>query len=457
MKKYTIYLFVLLGAVLGFLGAAESFLAMLFVIAAMCFIIMVMSDYEKATYVVAAYSIIDFLLRTFAGGFAGIWDEAYLAVLILLWIYKLFINQKEDGIKLAPLDFPAAFFITAMFFILIVNTSDISIGIEGFRASVQYILWYFITVQLLRTEKGAKNLLIAFSLISGFIAMHGIYQYVIGAEMPTGWVDSKEAGVRTRVYSILGSPNVMGSLMTLSAPICFALGLNQRKKGKCALFIFLSLCMVISLLFTFSRGAWIGFAAAAVLYVFLKDKRWFIPAIIAGVLAILIVPGVGSRLSYMLSSEYIESSMKGGRLIRWTRGLTILKDNLLLGVGHGQFGGAVAMNHGIKRLIETEVIKTFYMDNYYLKTAVETGIVGLGAFLTLILSVFTSFLRTIRVTADKGLKEIEIGILCGAAGVIVHNFVENIFEVPMMATCFWLLAAVMMHFWRLNFVKKGIV
>ncbi|MBR1738068.1 MAG: hypothetical protein IJ736_13830, partial [Firmicutes bacterium] len=48
---------------------------------------------------------------------------------------------------------------------------------------------------------------------------------------------------------------------------------------------------------------------------------------------------------------------------------------------------------------------------------------------------------------EKGYREIEIGILAGLCGIICHNLVENIFEVPMMASCFWLMAAVMMHLW----------
>ena len=214
--------------------------------------------------------------------------------------------------------------------------------------------------------------------------------------------------------------------------------------------------MVACLIFTFSRGAWIGFGVAILVYVFLKDKRLLIPAIVFGVLAIVLVPGISSRITYMLSPEYIESSLRGGRLVRWITGLKILSGTPLFGVGLGHFGGAVAINNDLSYLVDTEMVKTFYMDNYYLKTAVETGIFGLFAFVMLMYQIVINGFRTIRITKDKTSRELEIGILAGLFGVIVHNFVENVFEVPMMTSCFWLLTAVLMHFWYINYKQNKI-
>ncbi len=454
MKKYIVYILTAAGFLGGGFAACFGVNAFIVLIALAAAVVIVLLDYEKATYAVGAYSVIDFAVRSFATGFASIWDELLLVLLVMLWGIKWIIYRKEEGFKMTPLDMPVFIFITVMAFVLIVNSPDFSISLEGFRAVVQYMLWYFIAIQLLRTEKGARNLCVVFVLVCFGLALHGIYQYIIGVEMPAGWVDSNEEGVRTRVYSILGSPNVFGSLMTLASPIAASFAFSARKKSGKLFFAFVTLVMLLSLVFTFSRGAWLGFMAAASVYVLLKDKRLFVPVIVAAVLVVAFVPSVGNRITYMLSPEYIESSLSGGRLVRWITGIDILKDNTFVGVGLGHFGGAVAMNHSLSKLVGINVVKTFYMDNYYLKTAVETGLLGLFAFAGLMYQVVVCGLRTVRITADKVLKELEIGIMAGLVGVICHNFVENIFEVPMMTSCFWLLAAVMMHFWYLNFYKK---
>lgn len=450
MRKYSVYALSVLGAVIGLLASQNVLLALCLAAFAAAAAVMLL-DYQKATYVLGAYGVIDYILRTFAGGLAGVWDELFLIVLFMLWGWKWLADRKSEAIKQAPLDMPVILFISVMLFMLILNSPDYSISLEGFRAIVQYILWYFVIFQLLKTENGARNVCLVLIAAAGFMAVHGVFQYIVGVEMPAGWVDRNEAGVRTRVYSILTSPNILGSFMTLTAPICTAFAFTAKSKGKKAFYAVLALCMAAALVFTFSRGAWLGFAVAVTVYVLLKDKRMIIPAVLLAVVIVIAVPSVGNRITYMLSAEYIKSSLKGGRLVRWMQGIKLLSCSPWFGIGLGHFGGAVAMNHSLSAVAGVEVIKTFYMDNYYLKTAVESGIIGLFAFVILMYQVFICSLRTIHITANPKTKEMEIGILAGLSGVIVHNLVENVFEVPMMCSCFWLLAAVMMQLWYMNY------
>ena len=449
MKKYGVIFIVLIGILTGLTAAANGIAITAGLIGVICFASVLLADYERATYILAAYALVDFLMRTFGGNFASIWDELLLIAMICLWMYKLFTERKTAAIKQTPLDMPVIFFIAVMLFMLIINSPDYRISLEGFRATIQYMLWYFAALQLMKNKKSARNVCNALVLMGAAMALHGVYQYIIGAEMPAGWIDQNENSVRTRVYSILTSPNIMGSFMTLCIPITVSLGIYETEnRKKRYLYFFFALMMCASLIFTFSRGAWMGFAVAVGVYIFMKDKRLIIPAIIAAVLVIFLVPSVGNRITYMLSDEYIESSMKGGRLIRWLQGMQLLKEtDPVMGVGLGHFGGAVAMNNNTQSYIGREIVRTFYMDNYYLKTAVETGIIGLLSFVILMYQTIISSVRTIAKAEEKGYREIEIGILAGLCGIMCHNLVENIFEVPMMASCFWLMAAVMMHLW----------
>ena len=447
MRRLYTCIIIVLGILLGLLCSGGSIIMPLGLIAVAAGIIMVLNNYEIATYILGGYAVVDYVLRSYAASMASIWDEAFLLILILLWGYKWLVYRKEEGFKQAPLDLPIIIFISTMLLVLIVNSPDFSISLEGFRAVIQYILWYFVILQLIRDENSARRLSTVFVLIVGIMAVHGVYQYIVGAEMPAGWVDQNEAGVRTRVYSILTSPNIFGSLLTLAMPITVALGLTASSKKRRGVFLLLTVMMLGSLVFTFSRGAWIGFMVAVAVYVLLKDVKLIIPVIIGAVLIVALVPSVGDRITYMLSPEYIESSLKGGRLVRWMTGLRILEFNPVFGLGLGHFGGAVAMNHGLSTIVDTYVTDTFYMDNYYLKTAVETGLVGFSAFVMLMYQVFINSLRTLRIVKDSVTKELCTGIMAGLCGVMVHNWVENVFEVPMMSSVFWMFAAVMMGIW----------
>lgn len=448
MNRLNFAIFAVLAFAIGFAAALGSLIIGLGVACALTFVLMLLTDYEKSIYVLAAYSVVDFVLRTFVGGaLASGWDEAFFLALIMLWFYKWAFCRDEKPFKAAPMDLPVIIFIAVMFVVLIVNSPDFSISLEGFRAVVQYVLWYFVVLQLVRDEKSARGITVFFVVIVGLMAIHGVYQYIIGVEMPAGWVDQNEAGVRTRVYSILTSPNIFGSLLTLAAPMAVSLCLGEKSRGRKMLFGFLSLMMLASLVFTSSRGAWIGFGVAFMVYVLLNDKRLLVPGIVAMVLVIVLVPSVGNRITYMLSPEYIESSLRGGRLVRWLTGLRILEFYPVFGLGLGHFGGAVAMNHGLSTIVDVEVVPTFYMDNYYLKTAVETGIVGFIAFVMLMYQVFINGLRVVKLTEGDDFHRLACGILAGLSGVIIHNWVENVFEVPLMTTVFWMFTGVLMAVW----------
>ncbi len=447
MSNKNILLIVLLGLALGFGCGTLGPVAALALVGAVIALGIVLCRYELSVLVIAGFGIIDALLRAFGGGLGSVWDELFLIFLVMLWFYKWIRDRNDDGFKTSPMDIPLFIFIGAMIVCLIINSPDFKVALEGFRAIVQYMLWYFVVIQLLRGEKDAKTVTAFFVLVVGVLALHGIYQYIIGVEMPSGWVDQNEAGVRTRVYSIFTSPNVFGSLLTLAAPMAISLALAAKNGKGRLLYAIIALCITASLVFTSSRGAWIGFAVAIGIYVLMKDKRLIIPCVLGALLVFIAVPSVGNRISYMLSPEYIESSLKGGRLVRWLTGIEIVKDFPVFGVGLGHFGGAVAMNNEMRLLVDTKTIDTFYMDNYMLKTAVESGLVGFAAFMALMYSVVINGFRTMKISATKLSKELSTGITAGLCGVITHNLVENIFEVPMMTSLFWMFTAVVMSIW----------
>ncbi len=434
---------IILGLLCGGMGPLAALAGIAFVTAAALMIF----DHDVAVFFLAGYGVLDVAIRAFAGGISSIWDELFLIGLVGLWGIKWIMCRDEDNFKVTPVDFPLFLFIAAMVICLVLNSSDFSVGVEGFRAIVQYMLWYFVVIQLVNGERSAKAVTLCFVLIVGLLALYGVYQYAIGVEMPAGWVDQNEAGVRTRVFSIFTSPNIFGSLLTLAIPMTVSLVLMTKKTLSRIFFCLVALVMLASLVFTFSRGAWIGFMLAAGIYILLKDKRFIIPAVILAVLVVAAVPSVGDRIGYMLSPEYIESSLRGGRLVRWLTGLEILKNNLLLGVGLGHFGGAVAMNNGMKYLVGYTWTDTFYMDNNMLKMAVESGLLGFGAFMILMYSVVINSFRTIKLSSTKASRELSTGILAGLCGVIAHNFFENVFETPMMTSLFWLFVAIIMGIW----------
>lgn len=375
---------------------------------------------------------------------ASVWDELLMvfAVLVILFSYSKPHSLAEQS-KATPVDAALILFIGVSTFLMLLTTDYPLIALAGYRAVVEYMIWFFIVVRLLRSDTDVKVFLYGLCFTAIMIGLHGIYQYIVAAPMPAQWVAQSEAGVRTRVYSIIGSPNVMGSFLIMTAPLVLAAFYYCKKIWLKLLCLFGTGCLCLSLLFTFSRGAWVGFVLTALIFSLLVDKR-LIALMMAGIAGLLFVSSsIASRITFLFTNDFVEASAKGGRALRWEFGYQMLEEHPFFGLGLGRFGGAVAMQNQI--LDKTDTFEYFYMDNYYLKTAVEMGYIGLAVFLFLLVVLIIWSSRAIYARKNDALSLLSKGAFSGMIGVLVHSYFENIFEVPAMNTYFWALAAIIIY------------
>lgn len=437
-KRITTTLIIALGLIVGIVAAFMPSMLLLAFIAAVLFTSAMLLDYSKFLYVIGFYVILDYTFRYViqVALFSSVWEELLIVFAMCLWLYKWFIYRKEDGYHWTPLDIPLVVFIVISISLLFIKSPIMDIGIAGLRQVVQQLIWYFIAAQLIRSSKNARYFLYIIVFIGGVIGLHGIYQYVTHAEMPSYWADQSEINITTRVFSIIGSPNILGALMVLILPVSISFIFSEKKVFKKIIFTGTALAMFATLIFTASRSAWIGFIAAMAVYFWLKDKRLIVLLVILIFAAYALSPTVSNRVNYMLSPEYWASSATGGRVARYTIAFEWLSQNPVFGVGLGWFGGAVAKNF--------QIPDAFYVDSYFLKIAVEMGLVGLGAFVYLIYNAIAWGARSVsRASAED--KSMAQGLLAGIVGVIIPNFVENVFEVPMMVAYFWIFAAILIY------------
>lgn len=395
-------------------------------------------------YLIGGYVIWDWLLRDILAVpvISSLWDELLMVISIVYLLYQRAAKQTRLAVSDTPLDMPVFFFLAVSVILLLVQLNKPSINIAGLRAAVQYILWFYIVTRLIRDDEDCLRLYGLMVLIASVVGLHGIYQYIVGAPMPAGWTDAAEASVRTRVYSIFSSCNIMGDYMLLFAPM--AAGVAYASKN-----IWVKLfawgctgVMCLSCLLTMSRGAWVALVVAIIVFALLVDLRLLVLMVVAATAA-LFLPFVQSRLGYLMTDAYAQSASKGGRSIRWEKAIEYLfKRNPYLGMGHGMFGGAIAMqNKPLKGL------DYFYTDNYYVKVLAETGFIGLFSYIVMMLGLLWTSLKAWFRNQQKRsrMSPLCAGMLSGMTGVLVHCYFENIFEEPYMMATFWTIAAMTMY------------
>ena len=389
------------------------------------------------------YVVIDWLLRDVLkiALLASVWDEL-LILFCLFWIVWQRTGRKTPrAIGANPLDLPVAvFFIVGLVLMSIVDPYP-SIQLSGYRATVQYILWFFLITRLVRDDRDFMRVYITLCAVAFVLALHGIYQYIVRVPMPSNWVAAAETAVRTRVYSIFGSPNIMGDFMVLFVPMTVALAYHTKRPAAQACAWLAAIVMCVACLFTMSRGAWVAMAAAIVTFILLVDRRLFWLLLVAACVLVLI-PFVRTRIGFLFTDDFVAANTNGGRAGRWENGLAHLASaNPATGFGLGMFGGAVAMQNQV-----LDGVDYFYMDNYYLKILVEMGWLGLASFVLMMLGMIAAALRSLyrtakdRRTEERPMYPLCAGMFAGLIGVLVHCYGENIFEEPYMMVYFWLIA-----------------
>lgn len=378
-----------------------------------------------SVYALTAFPLVDYALRQFVHPVGVIWDK--LVFLILLTVMAFRYTYGFRPARFVWQKFAVYFFVFG-FALMLANLSQPMVAIEGYRIDVYYIFFTFL-MPFVVGPKDVEKVLYAGAAFAVLVAIHGVYQYITKAPIPASWVDVGE-NVRTRVYSVLISPNELGSYMALMIPIIVGLAVYETDRWRKWVYRLGLIPCAMTLLFTFSRAAWLSLGLSVVIMAIVFERRLLIVLAIAIVVAFF-VPAIHHRITDLFSPVYWIKSAQAGRIAKWQQAFDVMTSNPLFGAGLGHYGGAVASVYHY----------SLYSDNYYAKTLGETGIVGLTLFIAMHLALMRDLFRRIRRVSGRR-KFVLIGGMTGLLAVLIHNSMENVFEYAPMALSYFLYASV---------------
>lgn len=389
-------------------------------------------------YALVAFPVIDYGLRLpHIHPIGVIWDKVVLLILLVIAIRRFLAGQRPDWFIWQRY---AGWYILFTFALMFADMGHPFLAIQGFRSDVYYMLFPFLLPFVVVPRDVIKLLHISVS-IAILIAIHGVYQYITKAPIPAMWVDVNEH-VRTRVFSVLQSPNELGSYMALMIPITLGLFMYETHRWRKWWYGIGMFFCAATLLFTFTRGAWIAFGLSILLMSIIFERRLLIVLLIFAVIGYFLPP-IHHRIADLLSPVYWLKSAQAGRIARWLQAFDNMAQNPLFGVGLGRYGGQVAAlyNFGI------------YSDNYYAKILGESGLVGLVIFLTIHISLMIEFYRKCVKLAKGKARYVALGGMTGLLAVIIHNSVENVFEFGPMVITYFILATLFL-IWSRGFSEE---
>ena len=306
---------------------------------------------------------------------------------------------------------------------------------------IEYIVLGFLVMMAFRSSRQAARV-----CLSAVFAAHVVlliadcfWQYIFKWDFlrgrDVGWCYFLEAW-HPRLKATFENENVLAGYIIF--PLFITLGfVNYRPVGsaRARVAIIAILASLFLILFsTYTRGAWIALVAGLFVY---GICRWHNLRTISVVFAVL---GVFFLMCYPAIHERTLRAFQdigGGATIRfeiWKETLKIIRAYPFFGAGFNQFHEALREFNPL--LYNT----TMHTHNMYLKIAVETGLVGLAAFLFFIGSLTATLIRALRsFQMDSYGYSFVIGFISALAATLVYGIFDNTFFAPQIQTLFWIL------------------
>ncbi len=228
-------------------------------------------------------------------------------------------------------------------------------------------------------------------------------------------------------------PNVMGGALVILLALVLGLllfgwqeqGRRQSRLENAGLLL-AALAMLAILLLTKSRGAWMGLAAALGVLAALRWRwGWLALGLAAAGMGVWIASiGWSPFLELLTANEAI--SGLGGRIEIWSRGLYLVRDFPLTGVGMGAYGPLV------------DRLYPFFLEppgsvphahNIFLQVAVDLGLPGLLAWLVAfggVIACSVQVWQSGRRQPDRWAWGLGAGLLASLAAMAVHGLTDAI-------------------------------
>lgn len=419
------------GVVAGLGGPSASVTVVVFGVA-VCLFALILWRPEVMLLAAAAFPWVDWIARRSLGGFGAAWDEAFLLLFLLLLLGCL-IARRGSLLWTVPITLPVMLALAAAVGSVVLRHVPSEVGVFALRLIFQPMLFYFLGFLFPKNKRWVQWTVAVFLLASVALALHGIYQYLTHAPMPSHWVDVREGAIGTRAYSIIENPNGLGAFLLIGVLVSLGLtlssGLGRLQRGAMGLACVILLCGEAV---TFSRGGWLGLAAGIIALLILAHRRYLAPLLAAGVVAWFAMPRVLiNRLTFGFSSTYIAQSLAFGRLWVWTYSLRQIAEHPWFGLGLGTFGGTSAVRYAYSSL---------WVDNFYLQLAAEGGLIVLGLFLWILMSAARGLVRGHRTCTDPYLRGLAAGMFGAFIAVALANMTASVWETLVVGIGFWFLA-----------------
>ena len=360
--------------------------------------------------------------------------------------------RREFVIPRSPLLIPLLLFV-GWAAVTMLWAPDLTFGLPEVIKWVEIILVMLLAIDVAQ-RRGAQWILTGVFATATLQALVGIYEARLRGVGPLGFQLSQ--GVY-RAYGTFEQPNPFAGFVGMVLPIALmvtayfvvraahsllarSLARFTHDAVRLALYAVITILLAAGLYLSFSRGAWLGAAAAiGAVIIFAPRQLWIGLALGAAALIGLIALSSAGLLPSAINERLADAGtlfdirdVRGvpindanyaliERQAHWQAALNMLTDHPWTGVGFSNYQPVYEQY----RLLNWPM-PLGHAHNIYLNVAAETGLIGLGLYLLLWISIFVLTFRTIR--RARGFdRAVVVGLMGAWVYLGTHMLVDNLY------------------------------
>ena len=314
---------------------------------------------------------------------------------------------------------------------------------QGLLKLMSYMGVYALLCRLLRSRPIWWDRLLAALLSGGVLSsVLALRQLYASTEELARWADPGSISTGTiRIYGPLGNPNLLAGYLLPIVPLAVVAMFRWRGLGQKVFSAVSGLLSATAVLYTYSRGGWLGLLAATAVLVFLLLLRgtaewpplWrrLVPlgVLFAGGVLVVIaatqLEPIRTRVVSLVAGR--GDSSNNFRINVWLAAVEMIQDRPWLGIGPGN--NAFNSMYPLYQQPKFNALSAYSVP---LELMVEMGVPGLLACCGLLV---TSVKNSLDLDSNSGL--IAIGCLAGIAGLLTQGITDTIFFRPEVQLIGW--------------------
>ncbi|WP_448380379.1 IctB family putative bicarbonate transporter [Gloeomargarita sp.] len=308
-----------------------------------------------------------------------------------------------------------------------------------------------LAVLLRGVRRWGQGLMVVYLLVGLLVAVVGLRQWFFGAAALATWIDPESplAGT-TRVYSFLKNPNLLAAYLLPGVGMSLGCLWAWRTWAQRGLALTLVLVLTACVVLTGSRGGWLGLAAVYASFAVglgwgWWQWRWQRPLwqrillwLGMGLLLVALLALLGRsewlRLRFLSIFAGRADSSNNFRLTVWAAVVAMIRDHPWLGIGPG--------NRAFNLIYPLYQRPNFAALGAYsvpLEVAVESGLLGLAAFVALTGSILQRSWQTLSQKMRHPCPQtfVLLGVLAGMVGTMTHGLVDTLWFRPQVQLLWW--------------------